>query len=203
MDLATFWAVVAAVASCAGLFVMLRQLAVARNSSGGRGIEVAVHGEPGARGFYSMKVSLIGPGVRHSVEVSLLGAETPDRPSIRPSMDCNSEAIRWTICLPEADAENAFCLVTWIDAMGDGVRSGALCVPLIGHEVFEWKWFRSYSFRRWIQRQTKRPGPLGKWIQVPNGILLDGQGPRDHIPPLEPTRQRTTRWRWAPPQLPS
>lgn len=198
-----FWSVVAGVSAPAGLFVMLRQLDIARNSFGGKGVELAAHETPGTRGLFSVDVSLVGPGVRYSVEVSLLGAEASNRPPVRPSMDCHSEAISWRFTLDKGDPENMFCLFTWVDAVGEGVRTGAVCAPFIGDELFEWKWFRFYDFRRWLQRQTKIVAPLGKWVQIPNGLLLDGQGPHDYIPELEPIRQRTKRPRWLPPQLPS
>ena len=203
MDWALISSVVAAIASSVGLLVMGRQLEIARNSFGGRGIQLAAHEAVGASDVYLMKVSLVGPGVRHCVALSLLGAEAPLRPDERPAMDCNSEALSWLFGLDREHAEKAFCMVTWVDAMGDGVRTGAICASLIGDEIFEWKWFRTYGFRRWLQRQSNQPARLGKWVQTSHGTLLDGQGPRDHMPPREQVRRNSTRPRWVPPQLPS
>lgn len=174
------------------LAIAWRQLSVARNAAGGRGVELQAHDggvvtfHEGGRRTHGVHITvrLVGPGVRHNVQAVLRG--TPDLPNIedaRPAMDCDSEPIVWHGELAEEDCGEVWCVVSWVDPRGEGLRTSAICKPLTSDDLYEWKWHRFFTVRlRWQLRFGDGPRPLGHWKLLRMPPLEMGHGPLAALP---------------------
>lgn len=180
-----FFSVVAAVASVWGLTIMQGQLRVARNASGGRGVEVEARpesmpiiseGQTLPRDFL-LTVKLIGPGVRHNMAVRL---ETFGKQRFRtdpiPVMTCATKKLEYRYNLSEAAALGSWWTVSWLDPFGDGVRSGYFRTPVMGGHLELWKLYRTYRIRLFLQKRFGYVRPVGRWNPVDPGKLAIGQG---------------------------
>ncbi|WP_342660741.1 hypothetical protein [Rhodococcus ruber] len=205
-DLVTFAALAVAAIS---LLVMRQQLRVAQGEAG-RGLvltggftgEVWGHSDGDLR-TYTWAAHLVGPGVRHQMQVHLIGPNIEQSSHAEEIMTCTSEALALRACLPAERERDTWFVVTWVDhAPGGGIRTGAARSPLAGfipdrdgHEPDDaghghtevWKWYRTYRIRQWWQAKPRRllPStgkvrPLGRYRRERGRRLLAEQGP---VPP--------------------
>lgn len=171
------------------LYVMTRQLTVARSASGGRAMvfTAGITGQPeqpfrfeppddsGIRRpalvpEYRVRLTVGGPGVLHHVSVFLVDESTggdyelPDRPETRITMGAADDPIEWTFTIPAEVAANAWVVATWREPHLEGVKSQAIARWLTGNDIY---WLHMYSaWSRWVRtriRNWARKNPRLSW----------------------------------------
>jgi hypothetical protein len=63
------------------------------------------------------------------------------RPAPRHTMAAGDAPIDWTFRLRDADAEEAWVVVTWVRPYLQGVESQALAQRLQGGRLYQWRWY--------------------------------------------------------------
>lgn len=160
------------------LYVMTRQLTVARSASGGRSMvftagitgrpeSPARFEEPDSSGFrrlalipeYRVRFAVGGPGILHHVEVFLVDEtsggdhELPERPETRPTMSAADAPIEWDITIPAEVAADAWVVATWREPHLEGVKSQAVARWLTGNDIYWLHMYRPWS--RWVRTRIR------------------------------------------------
>ncbi|WP_147458287.1 hypothetical protein [Rhodococcus sp. SBT000017] len=193
MDAKFVLTALAAVFSGLGLLVMGRQLEIARNTAGGRGMNIEATrggivssvngGAPTVQVF--CKVELIGPGVRHNVDVRVLGlgCDPIGMPPTRPIMTCESEPIEWGFDAEVDLVRHAYFMVSWVDPYGEGLRTNAIAKNIPDDGLYLWEWNRFFRLRLWWEsKRGMSPEPLGRWRRYRDHPLQKDHGPIGLLP---------------------
>jgi hypothetical protein len=193
--------------SAAALFIAWWQLVLQRDAAGGRGIifevrrqlhqESRIGGELLVTDVYGVLVKLVGNDL-HEVGVHLERGGRPlqfgDPGYVRQGaekrhrMTCEQEPIVWEFELSPEDAHDLYCVLSWVAPYGPGIRTNAFRRPLAPpSELEEWRWFRSFRFRkwlegvvarrRWLRSMLGRPLQFAEWRPVRGLGLQPGQSP--------------------------
>lgn len=164
------------------LVVMIRQLNVARSSSGGRALRFLagrtgkpvqpVHfigpGKIAEVPEYSVKVSVGGPGVFHHVALHVLGVDEdeegrlPQPPATRITMTAADDPIEWTFSVPSWEhAANGWAVLTWVRPYLEGVASDAVAQCLNHDHSYRWRWYGPrlqrfrIAMRNWARKHER------------------------------------------------
>lgn len=205
------WALVVAVlafmVSAAALVIAWWQLVLQRDAAGGRGMIFDVrstHRTVARQGGvetitdeYRVYVKLVGND-RHEVAVHLerngrqLEPGEPGYPDSLPvvhRMTSESDPIDWRFNLTPGNASDVWCVLSWGEPFGDGIRTAAFRQPLTERALEHWRWFRTYRARRriqswgsrrrwqWLRRWLGKPRRLGAWRPYLSRDLEPGQSP--------------------------
>lgn len=174
------------------LYVMTRQLTVARSASGGRAMVFTVGNtgrpehpprfdEPNERGVrqlaveseYRVRLAVAGPSVLHQASVFLVdqGGDSdyqhPERPDTRITMTAADEPIDWTFSVPKEVADNMWAVVTWREPYLEGIHSLAIARWLNGNDTYWLNLYRPWS--RWMRirvRNWARKHPRWSWERL-------------------------------------
>jgi len=194
----------ALVVAALSLSVTWWQLRLQRNVAGGRGIipglfsyQTSVNGETHID--FEVYIELVGPGIRHEMQVHLerdgQALSSGDdgyvkSPPVRKSMSCDSDPIKWKFTLTSEDAEDVWCIISWVEPRGDEVWTNAYARALTGEDqLWEWRWKRFRKARqrkqdwssehgpKWFRRRLGGVKPLGRWRPHVNRSIQPGHGP--------------------------
>lgn len=171
------------------LYVMTRQLTVARSASGGRAMvfTAGITGrpeqpprfeEPDERGIrrlalvpeYRVRLAVGGPAILHHVSVFLVDEtssgdhELPERPETRITMSAVDDPIEWEITIPAEVAADAWVVATWREPHLEGIKSQAIARWLTGTDIYWLHMYRPWS--RWIRTRIHnwaRKHPRWSW----------------------------------------
>lgn len=108
-----------------------------------------------------------------------------------PTLTRGDKTVTWPFYLPVNDIPKAWCVLSWQEPRNGGLRTQAVRqrLDLTDTAIYEWRWFiwhqQRLRFRRWAGTHGPRlfrrifgaPRPLGKYEQVRNLELRDGEGP--------------------------
>lgn len=200
-------AILAFVVSGSALVIAWWQLVLQRDAAGGRGMIFDVrhpHRSVARKGGvetitdeYRVFVMLVGND-RHEVGVHLErdGRQLergepgyPDSPPVLHRMTSESDPIDWRFHLTPDVAGDLWCVLTWGEPFGDGIRTAGFRRRLCEPEFEHWRWFRSYRARRrlqswgsrrqwgWVRRWLGKPRRLGAWRPYALRDLQPGQSP--------------------------
>jgi hypothetical protein len=205
MDFTLIVSILAAVFSGLGLLLMLRQLQTARDAVGGRvmgveaqkiGVVRSTNGGP-LTADVRIKVEQIGPVILHNVDVEVrgLGRTPADEPATRAVLTCESNPIVWEFEAEVSALRNTWCVVSWVERTGHGLRTHAVTKNISGDGLYVWKWKPLFRFRLWWQyKRDSTPKPLGRWVRYKETPLKIEHGPRGHLPKL--TKDKGGRPSW-------
>lgn len=207
--LALLVSALALLVSGAALLIAWWQLILQRDAAGGRGILFEVHrpyrqearigGELFVTDGYYVLVKLVGNDL-HEVGVHLERDGRPlqfgdpgyvaKAPETLHRLTCEDDPLTWRFELSRDDAQDLYCVLSWVAPYGPGVRTNAYRRPLSPpHTLEEWLWFRSFRIRTWIQgwgarrrlspirRVLGRPRRVAEWRVVRGRDLRPGQSP--------------------------
>jgi hypothetical protein len=162
---------------------------------------VALTTEHRGAGDYHVRFEVGGPGVFHNVALQLFGvSESVDaelqRPALRHTMAAGDHPIEWTFRLPDATAEGAWVMVTWVRPYLQGVESEALAQWLRTGRLYEWRWYsetnrHARTMIRFAARRGWLPGGAslrelalyGRWRRTSSNTEADLLGPAATAPP--------------------
>lgn len=205
-------AVLAFVVSGSALVIAWWQLVLQRDAAGGRGMIFDVRSpyrrveRKGAvektTNEFHVYVLLVGND-RHEVGVHLerdgRQLEMGERgyvksPAVLHRMTSETDPIDWRFELTPDEACDLWCVLSWGEPFGDGIRTAAFRRRLTEETFEQWRWFRTYRARRgiqswgsrrrsrWLREWLGKPRRLGAWRPYPMRDLAPGQSPIDSRP---------------------
>jgi hypothetical protein len=200
-------AVLALMVSAAALAIAWSQLRLQRDAAGGRGLifkvekeQVGLIGATNVTGTerYRVTVKFLG-NVRDEVSLHLVRDEHPRDPAVPSIVERTlmREQLSWNdgqdvrnFDLEKDSAQGLWCVLSWVEPYGDGIRTCAFRRPLGDVSLLEeWRWVRFLRARRriesWGHRQpwalirlvVGTPRKLGCWRLYRLRDLEPGQGP--------------------------
>ncbi|GAB3242710.1 hypothetical protein [Mycolicibacterium hippocampi] len=198
------------IATLLALLIAWRQLSLDRNMMGGRLFEFNAQMARGdleqseAEGHQwavcEASVKLHGPGVVHYVALHLevngvqkqpYAPAPGHRTKIDPLrvMTAESPELRWRFALLIPQIGETKCVLSWVEALGEGVRTRAMRKSLTSADVEEWHWYFAHQYRakarlwavrhgpRWFRRRFGAARPLGEYRRINTDDLRPGEGP--------------------------
>jgi hypothetical protein len=83
------------------------------------------------------------------------------------------------------------CVLSWVETVGEGIRTAAFRQTLTSTDVEQWRWYVGHRHRshfrrwaaqhgpKWFRRVVGKPRPLGKYLRIATEDMRDGEGPFD------------------------